>query len=124
MTFVSPFIKLAPELVAQLTNPIQISYDISFSGASLAMVRFRDTNDCFHQIREATATTSSAIHRMENFGRHDQLPRILIEHLADRVLNLSLGDDVTGTDEHVFLGRFQEHPGIRKKRDTAAWLGS
>jgi len=61
---------------------------------------------------------------MENFGRHDQLPRILIEHLADRVLNLSLGDDVTGTDEHVFLGRFQEHPGIRKKRDTAAWLGS
>jgi hypothetical protein len=106
MTFISPFIKLAPELVAQLTNLVEVSYDISFPGASLAMIRLRDTNDCFDQIREATATTSSAIHRVENFCRHDQLPRILIEHLADRILNFSLGDKIAGANEHFFSRPF------------------
>src|SRR5690606_12457824 len=109
MTFISPFIELAPELVAQLTNLIQVSYDISFPGASVAMVRLCDSNDYFDQIRKATTTTSSAIHRVENFCRHDQLPRILVEHLADRVFNFSLGDDVAGVDVHFYPSHFHEH---------------
>src|SRR5690606_12738637 len=118
MTFISPFIELAPELVAQLTNLIQVSYDIRFAGASLAMIRLCDTNDCLDQIRKATATTSSAIHRVENFCRNDQLPRILVEHLADRVFDFSLGDDVAGADEHFYPSHFHEHQACRGERNT------
>jgi hypothetical protein len=100
MTFISPFIELAPKLVAQLADLVEISYDICFASASIPMVGFRYPNDGFDQIWEAAATAPSAIHRVENLCRHNQLPRILIEHLADRVFNLSQRDDIAGADEH------------------------
>nr|WP_244480766.1 hypothetical protein [Mesorhizobium sp. Root157] len=56
---------------------------------------------------EAAATATALLHRMIDLGRHDQLPRILVEQVYDRLFDFLFGDDVAMADQHflsVWLG--------------------
>jgi len=64
---------------------------------------FGDPNDRFHHIWEAAATATALLQRMIDLGRHDKLPRILLEQLDDRLLDLLLGYQVAVADKHLEL---------------------
>src|SRR5690606_34873982 len=96
----SPFMAQAPVLAAQTTHAVQEWYDLGFHAAETAMVVFGYPNDRFHHIWEAAATAAALVERVVNFRRHDELPRIGIEKLDDRVLDLLLGDHVAVADKH------------------------
>jgi hypothetical protein len=64
------------------------------------MVIFGDPNDRFDHIWEAAATAAALMQRMIDFGRHDQVPGILVEQLDDRVLDLLFRDQIAVADKH------------------------
>jgi hypothetical protein len=61
----------------------------------------------FDHIWEAAATATALLHRMIDLSRHNQLPRILVEQVDDRLFDFLFRDDVAMADKHflsVWLG--------------------
>src|SRR5690606_19059537 len=110
----SPFMTQAPVLAAQTSHAVQEWYDLGFPAAEAAMVVLGYPNDRFHHIWEAAATAAALAEGVIDFRRHDELPRIGLEELEDRALDLLLRDDVAMTNQHAparWAARLAGRPG-------------
>jgi uncharacterized Zn finger protein len=65
------------------------------------MIFFRGTDDDVDDIWKASATAATLLHGMIHFGRHDQLPTVLIKEAFDDILDFMIGDVIATTDQHM-----------------------
>ena len=60
-------------------------------------------DDDVDNIGEAATAAATFFHRVIDFGRHDQLPTVLIEESGDRLFDVFDGDEIAAADQHVLL---------------------
>ncbi|MBP2237694.1 hypothetical protein J2Z31_004217 [Sinorhizobium kostiense] len=103
MSLASPFNIRPSILLMEFLEAGHEVENLGFRRVALGVIGFGGADDDIDDVREAAAATAAFFHRMIDFGRHDQLPAVLVEEANDRVFNVFVGDEIATANQHFVL---------------------